>query len=491
MGIFDSFKSKNKRQIENNASSEYISENHMSGVGDHPLYAKYTPDRISTLGRRDIFVFGSNLAGHHGGGAARVAFNRFGAVWGQGEGLQGNSYAIPTMQGGIETIKPYVDRFIEFAKYEKALTFYVTKIGCGIAGFKLSEIAPLFKDALVVSNIRLPKEFVELIGKNDDEVQRTDLLTHYHGVTRTFADLVTARNKESGFQSPNEVMSFLKQYFDRFKRNGDDVAFISVRILWNILNEENLFKNGQLDVNTLNKHLFDLPSHSSEIDRAYDSYCREKLFNIIVYLNYFRKYRSSKEVLNDINSSGITHFSHCGPNSDYLMSPIRAGYGYPLFYFERFLNENWDKIQNTDGVLDPQRLDELMFNKHERGLRKYGLEAVLSHDYNPYPCWGAFIPKRIGSGPVYIKLDKGGYAISCGEGAGPNHIPHYLEYSIATEILETDSRYECIQGYFIPKEDISLPILGTWREAGIMEFANLEEKRKFITDLRLKRDTNL
>ena len=49
MGIFDSFKSKNKRQIENNASSEYISENHMSGVGDHPLYAKYTPDMISTL----------------------------------------------------------------------------------------------------------------------------------------------------------------------------------------------------------------------------------------------------------------------------------------------------------------------------------------------------------------------------------------------------------------------------------------------------------
>ena len=491
MGILDKFKAKIKRPIGTNISSGSIHENHIPGVCNNPLDAKYTPDKISTLGRREIFVFGSNLAGHHGGGAARVAFNRFGAIWGQGEGLQGNSYAIPTMQGGVETIKPYVDRFIEFAKYEKALTFYVTKIGCGIAGFKLSEIAPLFKDALVVPNIRLPKEFVELIGKNDDDVERKDLLTHSHGVTRTFADLVIARNKEVGFRSPDEVMSFIKKYFDRFKRSGDDVAFISVRILWNILNDENLFKNGQLDVNAFNKHLFGLPSYSNEIDKAYDSYCREKLYNIIVYLNSFRKYRYPEEILNDVNSSGITHFSHCGPNCDYLMSPIRAGHGYPLFYFEQFLKENWNKIQKTDGVLDPHRLDELMFNRHERGLRKYGLETVLSHDYNPYPCWGAFIPKRIGSGPVYIELDKGGYAISCGEGAGPNHIPHFLEYTIATKILESDSRYECIQGYFIPRDDISLPVFGTWRESGIIEFTNLEEKRKFITDLRLKHRTNL
>ena len=115
------------------------------------------------LGRRDIFVFGSNLAGHHEGGAARVAFNRFGAIWGQGEGIQGNSYAIPTMQGGIETIKPYVDKFVEFAEYEKALTFYVTKIGCGIAGFNIKDIAPLFRNAYNLPNVILPIEFAVYI----------------------------------------------------------------------------------------------------------------------------------------------------------------------------------------------------------------------------------------------------------------------------------------------------------------------------------------
>lgn len=130
-----------------------------------PLNEKFTPDFITELGPGEIFVFGSNLSGAHAGGAARLAFQNFGAKWGQGVGLQGNSYAIPTMQGGIETIKPYVDEFIQFAKNHPDLVFYVTKIGCGIAGFREEEVAPLFKSAIGISNIRLPKDFVEIIEK--------------------------------------------------------------------------------------------------------------------------------------------------------------------------------------------------------------------------------------------------------------------------------------------------------------------------------------
>ena len=120
----------------------------------------YTPDYITELRADEVFVFGSNLAGMHGGGAARVAVQRFGAVMGQGVGLQGQSYAIPTMQGGVETIKPYVDEFIEFAKVHPELFFYVTRIGCGIAGFRDEEIAPLFAEAVGVENICLPESFV-------------------------------------------------------------------------------------------------------------------------------------------------------------------------------------------------------------------------------------------------------------------------------------------------------------------------------------------
>ena len=126
-------------------------------------FPRYTPENITSLKPDEVFVFGSNLAGHHGGGAARVARERFGAVMGKGVGLQGQSYAIPTMQGGVETIKPYVDEFITFAKSHSDLKFYVTRIGCGIAGFKDEEIAPLFQDATGVDNIILPKSFADFI----------------------------------------------------------------------------------------------------------------------------------------------------------------------------------------------------------------------------------------------------------------------------------------------------------------------------------------
>lgn len=120
---------------------------------------RITPEHITSLKSNEIFVFGSNLAGAHGGGAAYLAYQRFGAVMGQGVGLQGQSYAIPTMQGGPDTILPYVEEFIRFADMHPELTFLVTKIGCGIAGFTPAEIAPLFAGAIEVGNIHLPMDF--------------------------------------------------------------------------------------------------------------------------------------------------------------------------------------------------------------------------------------------------------------------------------------------------------------------------------------------
>lgn len=119
---------------------------------------------ISDLSDKEIFVFGSNLAGSHGGGAALLAYRRFGAVWGQGVGLQGQSYGIPTMHGGVDAIRPYVDEFVRFARGHADLTFLVTRIGCGIAGFRDRDIAPLFRDALPVENIILPREFVDCLS---------------------------------------------------------------------------------------------------------------------------------------------------------------------------------------------------------------------------------------------------------------------------------------------------------------------------------------
>ena len=130
---------------------------------------RVTPENITSLKDNEIFVFGSNLAGIHGAGAAKIALLHFGAIWNEGVGLHGQSYAIPTKDDHIKTmplskIKFYVNDFINYAQQHDYLTFYVTKIGCGLAGYKPKDIAPLFKDAMYVENIFLPEEFWDIIN---------------------------------------------------------------------------------------------------------------------------------------------------------------------------------------------------------------------------------------------------------------------------------------------------------------------------------------
>ena len=128
-------------------------------------YKRVTPNDIFSLKPNEVFVFGSNLQGIHAGGAAFTARKLFGAVMGRGDGLQGQSYAIPTMQGGVETIKPYVDKFINFAAEHPEKDFLVTRIGCGIAGFTPEEIAPLFEECVHMCNVWLPYDFLQVLSK--------------------------------------------------------------------------------------------------------------------------------------------------------------------------------------------------------------------------------------------------------------------------------------------------------------------------------------
>lgn len=130
---------------------------------------RITSDYIKTLKPGEVFVFGSNRQGWHGGGAAAMAHMYFGAVWGQGGGLQGCSYAIPTMEAGIDAVGWYVDEFIAFARENPEKHFLVTEIGCGVAGFSPQEIAPLFHDAIAMDNVSLPRSFWEVINESIDE----------------------------------------------------------------------------------------------------------------------------------------------------------------------------------------------------------------------------------------------------------------------------------------------------------------------------------
>lgn len=118
--------------------------------------------RIEKLEPGEVFVFGSNANGAHGGGAARFAYDRFGAVWGQGDGLQGQSYGIDTMSG-LEVMHEAVERFVSFAAEHPELRFLVTEIGCGIAGYTPGQVAPLFANS--PDNVVLPESFVEVLHR--------------------------------------------------------------------------------------------------------------------------------------------------------------------------------------------------------------------------------------------------------------------------------------------------------------------------------------
>jgi hypothetical protein len=129
---------------------------------------RVTPKHITKLNKNEVFVFGSNTQSRHGKGAALVAKNKFGAIYGQSKGLQGQSYAIVTKElrkdynpVTLDEIKEGIDNFIIFAKENTQLTFYVVELGCNLAYFTVEEIAPLFKPAMRLKNVYLPQRFID------------------------------------------------------------------------------------------------------------------------------------------------------------------------------------------------------------------------------------------------------------------------------------------------------------------------------------------
>ena len=130
---------------------------------------RITPENITSIAENEVFVFGSNLSGRHGKGAAKTALG-WGAKLGQAAGIQGKTYGIPTKDAAIkrtlriDEIKPFVDDFIEFAKANENLTFLVTEIGTGLAGYKPKDIAPLFAECVNLKNVKLPQRFWHKLG---------------------------------------------------------------------------------------------------------------------------------------------------------------------------------------------------------------------------------------------------------------------------------------------------------------------------------------
>ena len=188
-----------------------------------------TPDNITELSGCEIFVFGSNLEGQHLGGAARTAYEKFGAEWGVGDGSTGRCYAIPTMHGGIDEIKPYVEGFLQYAKRHLRNRFLVTRIGCGMAGFTDKEMAPLFLEALRLPNVTLPQKWIlTYIDLNIDIDSELGEFPTPQPPTVVSEELLHQLTKQFAYPISNKLYKWIPNVNVRYVNGRDEFGYTTL-----------------------------------------------------------------------------------------------------------------------------------------------------------------------------------------------------------------------------------------------------------------------
>ena len=447
---------------------------------------EYTPDAIDSLKSDEVFVFGSNLHGHHGGGAARAARKKFGAIWGQGVGLQGQSYAIPTMQGGVETIKPYVDQFIDFAKEHTELFFYVTRIGCGIAGFKDSDIAPLFKDAMDVRNICLPESFIK---ENNDTVSPAvpqELLTMMYGQVRTLVDLLKELNKQEPIKDSDDARDRLIEITERNVRYGDEFAFMAMRTIWCIMSRYEQ-EGSKVDIEQLEKDMLSFHDGNqylkeNGIEQIFYNYSVRKMIKYIQFLNEFRRYSNYEAIRDDLQSIPV---SHCSSNDPQYYFSFYKG---PIWRVYGILFDEWENV-TKDGILDNELLEQIAFGRFDNMVKEHGLKETIRLAYGDVGCHPdiqAPMRRREGTvwGPVY-RIDGKHIEKGCSDFRRWPWTNTSFEMKFAHEILEKDKNYMLADSdwrgeLYLPVSDYTLPVYS--RYEGKMHFDSQEEKTKFIEE---------
>lgn len=403
--------------------------------------SKYTPDNITSLGEDDVFVFGSNLAGNHAGGAARLAKEKFGAIMGQGVGLQGQSYAIPTMQGGVETIRPYVDEFINYATMNYTKRFLVTKIGCGIAGFSVDEIAPLFADAMHLINVKLPREFYQALeNKSYSQSYLPNWQKHYTTYDMTLDLLLTAnRMYKYTLTDKNAAIIKLKQLVGFHGRTYSNPfiqemynAYPGDKTLPTKENLQEFIQNLASKVKCENP--LDLPYFRHNIYLCYE--VAKEMLDVADFTRPNRK--GGWATPGDFYYTFLSLMTgrwNCGDNS-YLSDNLKQAF--PIV--EKALTDNWNTLLDENGFLSNEKIMSLFANPEywqewqklcEHELALFRTIETLLH----YECW-----------------DKEG------------------------------NYFDSEDGFFFPRKDFSLPVFDP--KKGRLHFPNFELKKSFIHSLK-------
>ena len=469
------------------AIQKYLDEQKKGKIfADRP---NQTPDKITELKPDEVFVFGSNLRGYHNGGTALLAYNHFGAKMGKGRGFSGQSYAIPTYRIPLDELKGYIDEFLQFARDHDDLLFYVTKIGCGSAGHTVDEIAPLFRDALELDNVRLPSEFVATLNLNFDpklgtKAPKAAKMQNY-GQVRTLADLAMALNEQNHYDNPNVLLGDLNPVLFLYRKRGTvtDDALDSFKAMLE-KNAASWFTDGHFDTDKMFAHLQQKADNDAmmALDLIYQRRAMAKIGRVVMLMNEIARYTDVKTLMGDIHMALKEEGTAWGNGYSIIWGD---SFHYPFFFFEHGIQKQWQHIIDKEGHLDNEKFAKVMFDDHEKRVKELGLAEVIRRDYEQDSACHSevFVPKEFATGPVYVQMEDDIYIKSCGEGKGPNRYPERYELQFLLPVLERlcqgDNPEYINANVFMPIRDYSRPVYSKW---GKVIFSDDAEKKLYLME---------
>ena len=272
-----------------------------------------------------------------------------------------------------------------------------------------------------------------------------------YGQIQTLCDIIKAVNEEKHFKSTQEVYDGITPIMNRYIKRGTIGELTRQHIKAGLLNDESLFRDGQLDCDALRKKL--LESITTDKDDKYERIMAQrdvfKFVGLLMYFNYFRKYTSVEQICEDF----CQHlFDEETPDGDLSKSWLNdkmffcfpmGGHAYPYFSFFWALDSLWEYISDENGVLDNEKLQKKMIDEYQTGKKEMGLEALVDAHYSDDgPCHPeVFFPNtKEFYGPVLVAVeDERRFIESCGEGKGPNRYPFWYEHGLLQSILDKKS----------------------------------------------------
>jgi hypothetical protein len=269
-----------------------------------------------------------------------------------------------------------------------------------------------------------------------------------YGQVQTLCDIIKAANEEKHFKSTQEVFEGISPIMARYIKRGTIGELTRQHIQAGLLNDESLFRDGQLDCDALRKKL--LESITTDKDDKFESIMAQrdvfKFVGLLMYFNCFRKYTSVEQIREDFCQHLFNEEKTDGDLSKswlndkmFFCFPM-GGHAYPYFSFFWALESLWKSVSDENGVLDNEKLQKKMIDEYQTCKKEMGLEALVDAHYSDDgPCHPeVFFPNTEDFyGPVLVAVEnERKYIESCGEGKGPNRYPYRYEQALLQRIID-------------------------------------------------------